>query len=105
MAKSNEEKARKSRILAMPMAVGTSSRKSASDYAKAAGITLNLKEKRNATKVIKDRASISRGRTAARATNIAKVQAKKTAAKRAAASTGNITMTKKVVKKTSPKKK
>ena len=105
MAKSYEDKARKAQISAMPTAVGSSARKTASTYAKASGIKLNLKEKREAAKVIQDRASISRGRTASRAVNIAKVQAKKTAAKRAAASTGNIAPVKKVVKKTSTKKK
>jgi hypothetical protein len=105
MAKSYEEKARKAQLLATPMKVGSSARKTASTYAKAAGIKLNLKEKREAAKVIQDRASISRGRTASRAANIAKAQAKKTAAKRAAVSTGNIAPVKKVVKKTSPNKK
>ena len=82
-----EDKARKARIAAKE--AGSTARDTARRNASTAGIKLTMGEERKATKVLKDRIQIDRSKTAARATNIAKTQAKKTAAKRVATATGN----------------
>ena len=82
-----EDKARKARIAAKE--TGSAARDTARRNASTAKIKLTMGEEQKATKILKNRMQIDRSKTAARAVNIAKTQAIKTAAKRVAAATGN----------------
>lgn len=86
-----EDKARKARIAAKE--TGSAARDTARRNASTAKIKLTMGEEQKATKILKNRMQIDRSKTAARATNIVKTQAVKTAAKRVAAATGNGTAT------------
>jgi hypothetical protein len=83
------DRVRKARRNASSMETGIAARETVSRNAKAAGVNLSMAEERKAKKVVEDRIKIDRGRTAARAVAIEKIQEKKAAARRAAAATGN----------------
>lgn len=91
-----DEKVRKARINATNLETGIAASKTVDRNAKAAGVKLSMAEERAAKKVLQARMKIDRGKTAARAAGIQKIQEKKAAAKRAAAAVGNATPKKKV---------
>ena len=90
------DKVRKARRNATNMEIGIAANQTVGRNAKAAGVNLSMAEERAAQKVLQSRMKIDRGKTAARAVGIEKMQEKKAAAKRAAAATGNAAPKKKV---------
>jgi hypothetical protein len=83
-----EDKVRKARNNASSGEVSYAANQTVSRNAKTAGVRLSMAEERAAKKVLEPRMKLDRQRTAARAKNIEKMQAKKAAAKRAAAAVG-----------------
>ena len=89
-----EDKVRKARRISTPMEVNSAARKTVDRNAKTAGVKITLAEKNKASGILYDRMKLDRGKTAARGAAIEKVQAKKQAAKRMNAATGNVTKAK-----------
>jgi hypothetical protein len=94
-----EDKVRKARRNASSMETGIAARETVSRNAKTAGVNLTMAEERKAKKFLEARMKIDRGKTAARAVGIKKMQDKKAAAKRMAAATGNSQAKPKATKK------
>ena len=90
------DKVREARRKATNMETGIAASKTVDRNAKASGVKLSMAEERAAQKVVQARMKIDRGKTAARAAGIEKMQEKKAAARRAAAATGNPTPKKKL---------
>jgi hypothetical protein len=90
------DRVRKAQRNASNMETGIAASKTVDRNAKAAGVKLSMAEERAAKKVLQARMKLDRGKTAARAAGIEKMQEKKAAAKRAAAATGNATPKKKL---------
>jgi hypothetical protein len=97
-----EDKVRKARRNASSMQTGKAARETVNRNAKTAGVNLTMAEERKAKEFLEARMKIDRGKTAARAVGIKKMQDKKAAARRAAAAVGNAPAKKKPAKK--PKK-
>jgi hypothetical protein len=93
------DRARKAIRNASSVETGVATYETINRNAKAAGVKLTMAEERAAAKVLEPRIRLDRKKTAARAVNIEKMQAKKTAAKRAAAAIGNTPAAKKVAPK------
>jgi hypothetical protein len=91
-----DDKVRKARRNASNMETGIAANQTVNRNAKAAGVNLSMAEERKAAKVLQARMKIDRGKTAARAVGIQKMQEKKAAARRAAAAVGNAPAKKKV---------
>jgi hypothetical protein len=83
------DRARKAIRNASSVETGVATYETINRNAKAAGVKLTMAEERAAAKVLEPRIRLDRKKTAARAVNIEKMQAKKTAAKRALAAVGN----------------
>ena len=83
------DRARKAVRNASSVETGVATYETINRNAKAAGVKLTMAEERAAAKVLEPRIRLDRKKTAARAVNIEKMQAKKSAAKRAAAAIGN----------------
>jgi len=83
------DKVREARRKATSMETSIAASKTVDRNAKAAGVKLSMAEERAAKKVLQARMKIDRGKTAARAVGIEKMQEKKATARRAAAATGN----------------
>ncbi len=90
------DRVRKARRNASSLETSIAASKTVDRNAKAAGVNLSMAEERAAKKVLQARMKIDRGKTAARAVGIEKMQEKKAAAKRAAAATGNPDVKKKL---------
>jgi hypothetical protein len=99
-----EDKVRKARRNASSMETGIAARETVSRNAKTAGVNLTMAEERKAKKFLEARMKIDRGKTAARAVGIKKMQDKKAAARRAAAAVGNVPAKKKPAAKKPAKK-
>jgi hypothetical protein len=97
------DRARKAIRNASSVETGVATYETINRNAKAAGVKLTMAEERAAAKVLEPRIRLDRKKTAARAVNIEKMQAKKTAAKRAAAAIGNTPAAKKAVPKPAAK--
>ena len=89
------DRARKAVRNASSVETGVATYETINRNAKAAGVKLTMAEERAAAKVLEPRIRLDRKKTAARAVNIEKMQAKKAAAKRAAAAVGNAPAVKK----------
>jgi hypothetical protein len=98
------DKVRKARNKASSMEVGIDASQTVLRNADAAKLRLSMAEERAAAKVLRPRMKLDRQRTLARGVAIEKREAKKTAAKRAAAAIGNSPAAKKAVKKATTKK-
>jgi hypothetical protein len=98
------DKVRKARNKASSMEVGIDTSQTVLRNADAAKLRLSMAEERAAAKVLRPRMKLDRQRTLARGVAIEKREAKKTAAKRAAAAIGNSPAAKKAVKKAATKK-
>ena len=97
------DRARKAIRNASSVETGVATYETINRNAKAAGVKLTMAEERAAAKVLEPRIRLDRKKTAARAVNIEKMQAKKTAAKRAAAAIGNTPAAKKAAPKPAAK--
>jgi hypothetical protein len=97
------DRARKAVRNASSVETGVATYETINRNAKAAGVKLTMAEERAAAKVLEPRIRLDRKKTAARAVNIEKMQAKKAAAKRAAAAIGNTPASKKVAPKPAAK--
>jgi len=84
------DKVRKARGKATDLESYITANETVTRNAKTAGVRLSMAEERAATKILKPRVKLDRGKTAARGAAIEKVQAKKQAAKRMSAATGNV---------------
>jgi hypothetical protein len=89
-----EDKVRKARGKATDLESHIAANETVTRNAKTAGVRLSMAEERAATKILKPRIKLDRGKTAARGVAIEKIQAKKEAAKRMNAATGNVTKAK-----------
>jgi hypothetical protein len=104
MADSLSEKARKAKNAATKDAAKYAAGDTVIRNAEAAGIKdLTTAEFKKARKTLQPRIRVDRQKTAARAAGIEKMQAKKTAAKRAAAAIGNTPASKKTAPKPAAK--
>jgi hypothetical protein len=97
------DRARKAVRNASSVETGVATYETINRNAKAAGVKLTMAEERAAAKVLEPRIRLDRKKTAARAVNIEKMQAKKSAAKRAAAAIGNSPAAKKAAPKPAAK--
>ena len=95
MAKSLSDKVFDARVKAGKTNVAFDASDTVRRNAKAAKVELTIPEERRAAKLLRGRMQTDRSRTAARGMAIEKTQAKKQAAKRLAAATGNAPATKK----------
>jgi hypothetical protein len=93
------DKVRKARNKATSLETGIAAYETVSRNADTAKVRLSMAEERKAAKTLQPRMKLDRKKTAARAVNIEKMQAKKSAAKRAAAAIGNTPAAKKAAPK------
>ena len=99
-AKSLKDKVSKARNKATNLETGIAAYETANRNAKASGVRLSMAEERKAVKTLQPRMSQDRKKTVARGVAIEKREAKKAAAKRAAAAVGNAPAKKAVIKPT-----
>jgi hypothetical protein len=99
MAKTLKDKVQKARFNASPGEVAIAAGQTVYRNARTAKVNLNMGEEEKAKKTLTPRMTQDRNKTLARGVAIEKREAKKAAAKRAAAAIGNSPTTKKAVKK------